>query len=193
LVAPRGLVVEYSAEPKVEGPPEPPAGQRSAAAPGRLRTPEFRIVSAEFNRIDVLTRPDFQPKRLVRGSDDAPVGPGSTKALEEFSQLLGRRSPMSALGRPPMDRRKAFAARSRQDRQVREMQDESQKMIERSDEVRDQAFMLGIMPELTARQPAGILKARTLPAESDHRRTSIARRLTTIDVRESATPTTIDP
>jgi len=40
LVAPRSLIVEYSAVPKVEGPPKPRDG-RSGAAPGRLKTPDY--------------------------------------------------------------------------------------------------------------------------------------------------------
>jgi len=46
LVAPRGLIVEYSTVPKVEGPPKPRDG-RSGAAPGRLKTPDYRTVESD--------------------------------------------------------------------------------------------------------------------------------------------------
>ena len=42
LIAPRALIVEYSVEPKVEGPPAPREG-RTGAAPGKLKTPEYEI------------------------------------------------------------------------------------------------------------------------------------------------------
>ena len=49
LIAPRGLIVEYSQVPNV-------ANQK-----GDLKTPKFESVRAEFDRIDALTRPGFQP------------------------------------------------------------------------------------------------------------------------------------
>ncbi|MGH7226685.1 MAG: alpha/beta hydrolase family protein, partial [Gemmataceae bacterium] len=47
LIAPRGLVVEYSEVPAVQGPPRVRPGRRGAAA-GSLRTPSFTSVEAEF-------------------------------------------------------------------------------------------------------------------------------------------------
>ena len=49
LIAPRGLIVEYSQVPAV-------TNQK-----GDLKTSKFEAVRAEFDRIDALTRPGFQP------------------------------------------------------------------------------------------------------------------------------------
>ena len=77
LIAPRGLIVEYSQVPAV-------TNQK-----GDLKTPKFEAVRAEFDRIDALTQPGFQPKQLISGNGGAPVGPGSPEAMEAFARLLG--------------------------------------------------------------------------------------------------------
>ena len=64
LIAPRGLVVEYSPTPGV-------TNQK-----GDLRTPPFDRVAAEFGRIDSLLAPGFQVRRLVSGDGHATGGTG---------------------------------------------------------------------------------------------------------------------
>src|SRR5437879_3800443 len=49
LIAPRSLIVEYSAVPQVNGPPISREG-RGGAAPGKLVTPDFASVEAEVHR-----------------------------------------------------------------------------------------------------------------------------------------------
>src|SRR6266700_2079076 len=53
LIAPRSLTIEYSRVPDITNPR------------GDLRTPEFSTVKAEYDRIDELTSPGFQAKRLI--------------------------------------------------------------------------------------------------------------------------------
>jgi hypothetical protein len=66
LVAPRGLVVEFSAFPEVNG------------HKGGLTTPDFQNVASEFKRIESLLEQGFQPRTLVHGSGSHPTtGPGS--------------------------------------------------------------------------------------------------------------------
>ena len=55
LIAPRALIIEYSAAPKVDGPPAPREG-RTGAAPGRLQTPDYDSVEAEFDRARALLK-----------------------------------------------------------------------------------------------------------------------------------------
>ena len=69
LIAPRGLVIEYSDEPKVDGPPLPAEGVLKCGAPGKLETPPFQEVESEFQRIDTLLPAAFQPRQLVKGAN----------------------------------------------------------------------------------------------------------------------------
>ena len=84
LVAPRGLVVEFSEEPKVDGVLPLREGRRKCAAPGRLTTPPFAEVAAEFNR--TLVPESFQPRRLVSGEGGSALVPGSQPALAAFAK-----------------------------------------------------------------------------------------------------------
>src|SRR5262249_44719570 len=54
LIAPRGLVVEYSEAPAVAGPPPVRPGRRGGAAVGKLTTPAFASVRDEFRRLEAL-------------------------------------------------------------------------------------------------------------------------------------------
>ena len=113
LIAPRGLVIEYSMVPDVNGPP-PASPGRKGAAPGGLRTFPFTAVQAEFDRVESLLRPGFQPRYLVGGPDGMPAGPGSPRAVERFARLLGRAPAMPLSARAPVDRRKSFDPGRRQ-------------------------------------------------------------------------------
>ena len=134
LVAPRGLIVEYSEEPKVDG---PPSGPGNTAAPGRLETPPLENVQAEFDRIDTLVQPGFQAKFLVHGDDMGPVGPASPEALGGFARLLGVESTLASGSPPPSDRRELFDPDARQKRQVEELEQHVQWLIPNSDQVRN--------------------------------------------------------
>ena len=52
LIAPRGLVVEYSRSPEVSGPPKARTGRRGGAAIGEIHTPAYGSVAGEFQRIE---------------------------------------------------------------------------------------------------------------------------------------------
>ncbi len=77
LIAPRGLVVEYSTVPNLTGPR------------GTWTTPSFESVKSEFERIDRLTRPEFQPKQLVSGAGNTPAGPGSRAGAATLRAVHG--------------------------------------------------------------------------------------------------------
>jgi dienelactone hydrolase len=130
LVAPRGLVVEAANYPEVGDPPKPPAGRRAGAAVGRLTTPPWESVKAEFDRIDGLLPPGFQPRKLVR--DDA---------LPAFVSLLGIESKMEASGDAPAERRKGLDSKDRQRRQVRELEGHVQNLIRWGDRTRNEFFL----------------------------------------------------
>jgi len=140
LVAPRPLVIEYRAEPKVDGPPPVPAGGKSIAAPGKLSTPEFAEVEAEFNRIAPLV--PMQGLHLIRND-----------ATEALSAFQGNLFPLSEKTTPPnstefpQDRRTAFDPKERQARQVRELNDHVQLIVRDSDRTRDAFFLHKVVPD----------------------------------------------
>ena len=96
LIAPRGLVVEYSRAPDI------------TSTKGELKTPKFESVSAEFTRIDSLTKPEFQPRRLICGSGSTPCGPASQDALKAFTHLLGSELRSPRAGKVAADQRQSF-------------------------------------------------------------------------------------
>ena len=152
LIAPRGLVVEYGTVPDVGG------------NKGSLKTPPFESVKAEFDRIDRLTQPGFQPKQLVDGSHDDAAGPGSRPALQQFARLLGVSASLSFTGKPPAGRGRPIDIAERQKRQVRELEHHVQGLVRASEHVRDRFFLYKVAPELAAENWSRELRHKTIPA-----------------------------
>jgi dienelactone hydrolase len=146
LIAPRGLVVEHSATPAVNGPPPVRPGRRGGAAAGKLTTPVFASVQAEFRRIDTLLKSGFQQRHLTAGMDGETTGPGSRPALQQFARMLGVDSAMTHSDTLPRDRRKTFDPASRQQRQVQELERHVQRLVRGSDRERDRFFPLDAGP-----------------------------------------------
>ena len=153
LIAPRGLIVEYSQVPAV-------TNQK-----GDLKTPKFEAVRAEFDRIDALTRPGFQPKQLISGSGGAPVGPGSPEAMEAFARLLGVNARLPLSGELPADRRRSFDPAERQKRQVKELENHVQRLVRASEHVRERFFLYKVAPELADETWTKELRHRTYPPD----------------------------
>ena len=165
LIAPRGLVVEHSTVQVVDGPPAAPDHWRKAAAPGVIRTPDFRSVEAEFARIDSLTRPGFQPKHLVSGPGGETVGPGSDQALARFTALLGVTLPPRPANHALNDQRRSFDPQPRQHRQVKQLEKRLQELISASGYLRDSFYMNTAMPALTEPVASRVLSAETHSAD----------------------------
>ena len=149
LIAPRGLVVEYSRVPDITSPR------------GDLRTPNFETVKAEFSRITSLTRSEFQPLHLVCGEGNSPVGPGSQQALQWFAQLLGARPETPLHDRPAADRRRSFSPAERQKSQVKALENFTQSLVRESAHVRQQFYLYKVMPELADETWTTELKHKT--------------------------------
>jgi dienelactone hydrolase len=130
LILPRSLIVEHSIVPTVTG------------HKGDWRTPEFTRVQAEVLR--VATGGLFSPPLLVRADAHA----FSDEALAAFARSLGLASLVPVSTAPPLDRRAAFAPAARTARLSRELETHVQSLIQKSDQVRDAAFLHKIMPEL---------------------------------------------
>lgn len=139
LIAPRGLVVEYSAGPNIAGPP-PAREDRRGAAPGRLNTPDYASVEAEFIRARNLLQvagKDFEQLELIAGPQGTATGPGSERALIAFlHQLRVPAEHLAASNQSPTDPRPNFDAAERQQRQVKELEDYTQRLMRASERVR---------------------------------------------------------
>ncbi len=151
LIAPRALVIEYSPEPEVESrqstTPKEVNGLALTGLHGRLSTPKSEEVAAEFQRIDALVKPGFQPRRLIQGKSGKPVGPMSAEAVEEFvgglgvqTQAAGRAARAANAELGLKDLRKTFDPAERQRRQVKQLEDHVQALVNDSHVLRNQFF-----------------------------------------------------
>lgn len=159
LIAPRPLIIEHSLIPdvveKVEAFSKEPIqveGFPFTGYKGRLQTPQFKEVQSEFNRIDEMTRPDFQPKYLISSQENKPVSFGSETALEKFAQFLGYNSSLPIANEIPVDNRSSFDPEERQIRQVKEIEDHVQGLLRVSDYERNRLFLYKVMPEFEQRR-----------------------------------------
>lgn len=137
LIAPRGLVIHYTDEPDVDGPPEP-KGKKSQAAPGRLSTPEFDEVEEEYLRIDSLVPASLQRRSLVR-SDAA--------AANALAKLLKTEANMALSKELPQNLRQTYLPAVRQFAQMKELEAHVQRLIRGSDQIRNDFFLYKAMPE----------------------------------------------
>ncbi|MHB8898650.1 MAG: alpha/beta hydrolase family protein [Thermoguttaceae bacterium] len=135
LILPRSLVVEYGPCPQV-------TDQK-----GEIKTPSLAEVTAELDRLPAGLRP-WGGLQLVHGEGGATIGPGSVQALEPFARALGAASPLPLSGSRPADRRQAFEPAARHDRAVRQLEGHVQRLVDRSEHIREQFFLHSVMPEL---------------------------------------------
>ena len=159
LIAPRPLVVEHSLIPEIveemeksKQTPVKVGGFEYTGYKGRLHTPQFKDVQNEFDRIDKLTRPGFQPRHLIVGPENKPAGFGSERAMEKFSLFLGHTSSFVTGGDVPADKRRSLDPKDRQVRQVKEIEDHVQWLLRDSDYARNRFFLYKVMPEFGERK-----------------------------------------
>ncbi|HEV3005902.1 MAG TPA: dienelactone hydrolase family protein [Pirellulales bacterium] len=143
LIAPRGLIVEHSdvadvVDRQTTTPPEV-NGFAVDGIHGRISTPPFDEVAAEFERIDQLVPPKLQRRRLIADGGRT-IGAGSEEALEVFIQLLGV-TPLPTLKRdsPKLEDDATYVA-PRQRRQVKEFEDHVQALVDDSHRAREKFF-----------------------------------------------------
>jgi dienelactone hydrolase len=144
LIAPRDLILEFSPVPKIEGPPALRPG-RNGAAPGKLATPDYDSVEAEFERVRTLLRngdPKFFDRfKLITGTEGMSTGPGSDRALAAFLNALGvAGETVNQPAKAPEDLRRAFDSAERQHRQLKEMETYTQGLLRRSEYTRAAYF-----------------------------------------------------
>jgi hypothetical protein len=137
LVAPRALIIEASKGPEIPGPPPADNGRIAAAAPGRLASPAWSQVRAEFGRAQICFRKLGLDDRLslVKSADGAGL-PGSGPALEQFLRQCGIARPLAKPKNPAQDLRRDFDANTRVHRQFVELVDLCQRLTIESEAVR---------------------------------------------------------
>ncbi len=141
LIAPRPLVVEYSACPKVDGPPPSREG-RTGAAPGRIATPDRFAVEGEAERARKFFPTNFAfPLEFIYGNEGTTVGPGCPQALAAFLKALGvTRELVPPAPTPPADTRPGFQPAARQLRQLNELVRHTQQLLAQSERMRVDFF-----------------------------------------------------
>jgi dienelactone hydrolase len=147
LIAPRALIIEHSAVPTIEGPPKPQEG-RSGAAPGKVQTPDYQSVEGEYERARALLSgvapSGFERLKLICGAEGMTTGPASDRALVAFlSELRVAGSQLKLPGPAPADARSDFSSAPRQERQVKELEAFTQRILRESDRVREEFFWKG--------------------------------------------------
>ncbi len=150
LIVPRVLVVEHSPAPDVKGPPEERAG-RKGAAPGKILTPEYKDVSAEFNRAMMLCAESFRPALILfNGPDGALMGPvGELGVLAMMQALRVNIESLKPAGQQPAEARATFNQDERQERLVREMEKHTQNLLSLASSVRDDFLWSKVKPNTT--------------------------------------------
>ncbi len=156
LIAPRSLVIEHSFIPEnvVKSTAKPVQFDEATYTgyKGRLQTPQFEDVQAEFTRIDEMLKPGFQSGYLISGPENNPAGFGSEQALERFTRLLGHRSFIPISDEIPVDQRSSLNPEERQIRQAKEISDHVQQLLRVSDHERNDFFLHKVMPEFGERR-----------------------------------------
>lgn len=149
LIVPRGLVIECetripsdeekaakSAIRKTDGLDGYPTGK------GELPTPQLESVRTEIDRMDLGGK--FAKPTLVASA----VGPFSDEAVSRFTTMLGVKSIAPQTSATLTRSGKEIDSSSRHLRYVKELEGHVQRLIQRSDKIRDEAFLFKVMPEL---------------------------------------------
>ena len=137
LIAPRQLIVEPSRSVEITGPPPAQAG-RSGAAPGVIRTPELKLVTAEVARANELraTFKDASPVALINPD----TTPGSNEAIAALLHALGlEKSAPRAVADAPQQQPPREIIDARQERAVRELERFTQRLVRQSERARNES------------------------------------------------------
>jgi len=152
MVAPRTLIVEHSAPPRVDGPPPVRQGRRGGAAAGKIVPPVWESVSAEFQRMNQLVPGGFQDRILVSADRTRPAVAGeplSPSAATELLKAVGLTSPAGTVANLPRRADGKTDEAERQRRQVQELEQFVQRLVRESDATREKYF-----PVMTLAQKA---------------------------------------
>ncbi|HVC92791.1 MAG TPA: dienelactone hydrolase family protein [Pirellulales bacterium] len=135
LIAPRGLVVEASRVPEINGPPAPHEGRSGGAAPGKLTTPSVKdVIDEYFRAIGLSSELNAAPATLVHaGNGDGP--PCGDPTLGQFLHWL-KVAELTPSGASPSYDRPGFDPQVRLKRQIDEMTEFTQALLRESEYTR---------------------------------------------------------
>jgi dienelactone hydrolase len=143
LIVPRTLMIEYSKAPEISGPPpalDGPSRLGTSAAPGKINTPEFILVEEEVERAKHLAG-KFQHSIDFIHEEGRTVESLNRTSIASFLEHLHLNQNLrSSSGKPPMDMRSRFDPAERQLKQVKELEEYTQKLISGSRHIRDAFF-----------------------------------------------------
>ncbi|MCW5979840.1 MAG: dienelactone hydrolase family protein [Bryobacteraceae bacterium] len=148
LIAPRGLVVEHTQAPEVQG------------HKGDITTPAVDAARAEYARIEGLLKPGFQRREFV-----ASPAPWSDTALRALLRMAGVRELAPRDAGVFEDRRKTFDPAARQRRQVKELEAHVQNLVRVSEHVRRRFFLDKALPRFTDQKWSTLRRHETVQAQ----------------------------
>jgi dienelactone hydrolase len=127
LLAPRKLLVDGFAAPRVDGPPSP-HDSRAGAAPGRIASPGTEEIDSEIARLAKLTPAGWKP--------DVDLGRQLRFPFESSDRRPKPSNPVPISSPPPARVAPLPDAGARQKRQIDEMQAFTQMLVRKSERVR---------------------------------------------------------
>ncbi|MEX1239244.1 MAG: dienelactone hydrolase family protein [Cyclobacteriaceae bacterium] len=138
---PRRMIIEQATAPGVSGPPAA-SNNRSGAAPGRLSTPDISVAKAEWNRAKALLPADRVHLRWQDNKGTAFVQAFSPASLSEFASGLNVKMPENFFASllSPLESGNWLNVTGRQERAVRDMEYQTQRVLALSERTRDQNF-----------------------------------------------------
>ena len=141
LIGPRALVVEHAPIKAIDGPPKPRPGRRSGAAPGKISTPAYESVAAEFQRARDLAGKTGGRWQIVKSKLAV-----SDNALLQLLAGVGVKQETLPMPRPLKLKHQADVD-ARQKRQVRELEEHTQQLLRFSEYERADNFWKKLTPD----------------------------------------------
>jgi dienelactone hydrolase len=141
MVAPRPLIIEACGVPEVTTPYPVKPGRRGGAAPGKITTPDLADVRKEFERAKAYyaaVHADDALQLVVSGPNGSGT-PGSTAALRALL-AAAEIEEVELDSPPPLKIEVPLDAADRQRRQVQELVNHTQRLLQLAYKTRDQAW-----------------------------------------------------
>ncbi|MBC8325786.1 MAG: hypothetical protein H8E27_09205 [Verrucomicrobia subdivision 3 bacterium] len=147
LISPRGLVIEHSTIPTLNGPPTPRPGRSGGAAPGIIATPPTPKILAEYKRATNLMFKESHIKLVAGANSSALHTFGSDPALEALLRFVSvTPNPNWKIARPPASALQSKPSLHRQSRQVSELVEYNQQLLRFSEYKRSDSFWKKLPP-----------------------------------------------
>lgn len=143
LIAPRSLIIEYSGSPDIKSPPlalPGPVRLRASAAPGKIVTASFADVNSEVNRAQQLTGSFKSSIHFIHDQEKLTKPVNEQSLLIFLKQLRPEVKSLSPSGKTPLNVLPKVNPDDRQLRQLSQLEQYTQQLIQSSRHVRDEFF-----------------------------------------------------